>query len=179
MTQGDEPPPEEEIPILMKMSFLFITLIVGLVGGALLYGYTPVKGVVNKMIGSVDPYEQRQIQYRPSDPEISAAFARHLEGHTDEARTRISAVLTDKPNNAEALYYMGRIDLDQKKYDDALIRLKEASRLDPKLPDVAAHLAMAYLGLGQSRNAMDVLLRLSAAPSASPASPQSSPTPAG
>jgi protein phosphatase len=178
--QGDELPSEEEIPILMKMSFLFITLIIGVVSGALLYGYTPVKGVVNKLIGAIDPYEQRQIPYRPSDPEISAAFARHLEGHSDEARTRIGAVLTAKPDNAEALYYLGRIDLDQKKYDEALTRLKEASRLDAKLPDVWAHLAAAYLGLGQSRNAMDVLLRVSATPSISPAaSPQVSPTPAG
>jgi protein phosphatase len=178
--QGDEPPSEEEIPLLMKMSFLFITLIIGLVGGALLYGYTPVKGVVNKLIGNADAYDKRQIPYRPSDPEISAAFARHLEGHSDEARTRIGAVLSAKPDNAEALYYLGRIDLDQKKYDDALTRLKEASRLDAKLPDVWAHLAAAYLGLGQSRNAMDVLLRVSAAPATSPAaSPQGSPTPAG
>lgn len=178
--QGDETPPEEEIPILMKMSFLFITLIIGLVSGALLYEYTPVKGIVNRMIGNADPYDKRQLQYRPSDPEISAAFARHLEGRSDEARTRISAVLTAKPDNAEALYYLGRIDLDQKKYDDALTRLKEAARLDPNLPDVLAHLATAYLGLGQSRNAMDVLMRISATPSSSPtASPQASPTPAG
>ena len=164
----------------MKLSFLFITLIVGLVGGALLYGYTPVKGIINKLIGNIDPYEKRQIPYRPSDPEISAAFARHLEGRSDEARTRIGVLLTANPANAEALYYLGRIDLDQKKYDEALTRLKEASRIDPKLPDVWAHLAAAYLGLGQSRNAMDVLLRLSGAPSTSPSpSPQISPTPAG
>jgi predicted Zn-dependent protease len=155
-------------------------LIIGLVSGALLYEYTPVKGIVNRMIGNADPYQRRLIQYRPSDPEISAAYARHLEGRSDEARTRISAVLTAKPDNAEALYYLGRIDLDQKKYDDALTRLKEAARLDPNLPDVLAHLATAYLGLGQSRNAMDVLMRISATPSISPtASPQASPTPAG
>jgi PPM family protein phosphatase len=178
--QGDEPPPEEEIPILMKMSFLFITLIIGLVSGALLYGYPPVKGVVNKLIGNIDPYEKRQIANRPRDPEINAAFARHLEGRSDEARTQISNVLTANPANAEALYYLGRIDLDQKKYDDAVTRLKEASRLDPNLPDVWAHLATAYLALGQSRNAMDVLLRISAPPSSSPtANPQASPTPAG
>jgi PPM family protein phosphatase len=178
--QGDEPTPEEEIPLLMKMSFLFITLIIGLVSGALLYGYTPVKGAVDKLIGKIDPYEARQIPYRPRDPEISAAFARHLEGRSDEGRTQISSVLTANPANAEALYYLGRIDLDQKKYDDAVTRLKEASRLDPNLPDVWAHLAIAYLALGQSRNAMDVLSRISPSPSSSPAaSPQSSPTPAG
>jgi len=44
--QGDESPLEEEMPILMKMSLLLITLIIGVLGGALLYGYTPLKGLV-------------------------------------------------------------------------------------------------------------------------------------
>jgi len=52
--------------------------------------------------------------------------------------------------------------------------------LDAKLPDVWAYMATAYLGLGQSRNAMDALLRLSAPATSAPgANPQSSPTPAG
>jgi cytochrome c-type biogenesis protein CcmH/NrfG len=89
-------------------------------------------------------------------------------------------VLTANPSNAEALYYLGRIDLDQKKYDDAVIHLKEAAKLDPKLPDVWAHIATAYLESGQSRNALDALRSLSAPPPSAPgASPQSSPTPAG
>ncbi|HEV2668311.1 MAG TPA: tetratricopeptide repeat protein, partial [Blastocatellia bacterium] len=160
------------------MSLLFITLVIGVVSGALLYGYTPLKGIVDKWIpGNID--DQRQMSYRFKDPEVSSAFALHLEGRSDDARARINTALTANPANAEALYYMGRIDLDQKKYDDAANRLKEAAKLDAKLPDVWAHLATAYLGLGQSRNAMDALLRLSAPPSAPGASPRSSPTPAG
>jgi len=178
MIQGDEPPPEEEMSKLMKMSLLFITLIIGVVSGVLLYGYPPVKGVVNNWWDKIDPYEERRIQYRFKDPETSSAFALHLEGRSDEARTRINTALTANPANAEALYYLGRLDLDQKKYDEAVTHLKEAARLEAKLPDVLAYLATAYLGSGQSRNAMDVLLRLSASPAPS-ASPHSSPTPAG
>ncbi|HEU0177085.1 MAG TPA: protein phosphatase 2C domain-containing protein [Blastocatellia bacterium] len=180
MMQGDEPPLEEEMSKLMKMSLLFITLIIGVVSGALLYGYTPLKGIVNNLMGKIDPYEERRIQYRFKDPESSSAFALHLEGRSDEARARINAALAANSSNAEALYYLGRIDLDQKKYDDAVTHLKEAAKQDAKLPDVWAHLATAYLGLGQSRNAMDALLRLSATPSTAPsASPKASPTPAG
>jgi predicted Zn-dependent protease len=147
--------------------------------GVFLYGYTPLKGIISNWLG-IDPYEKRGIQYRPTNPEINSAFARHLEGVTEEARTRIGAVLTANPNNAEALYYLGRIDLDQKKYDEAASRLSQAAKLDPKLPNVQAHLAMAYLGMGQPRNALDALRNLDAQPSSSPtASPQSSPTPAG
>lgn len=164
--QVDETPPEEEMSKLMKMSLLFTTLIIGMVSGALLYGYPPVKETVNKLIGKA--YGERQTQYRFNDPEIGSAFALHLEGRSDEARTRINAALTANPTNAEALYYLGRIDLDQKKYDEATTRLKEAAKLDAKLPDVLAHLAAAYLGSGQTRNAMDVLQRLSAPSSSAP-----------
>jgi len=180
-TQGDETPLEGEMSKFMKMSLLFITLIIGVVSGAILYGFTPVKGVVDKWIpGSIASYERGQIQYRFKDPEVSSAFARHLEGRSDEARTRINEALTKNPANAEAHYCLGRVDLDQKKYDDAVAHLKEAAKLDGKLPDVWAYMATAYLGLGQQRNAMDALLRLSAPATSAPgANPQSSPTPAG
>jgi serine/threonine protein phosphatase PrpC/tetratricopeptide (TPR) repeat protein len=179
-TQGDETPPEGELSIFMKMSLLFIALIIGVVSGAILYGYTPLKTYIDKVMGNIAPYEPGQIQYRFKDAEVRSAFARHLEGRSDEARSRINAALTANPTNAEALYCLGRVDLDQKKYDDAVARLKESAKLDAKLPDVWAYVATAYLGLGQSRNAMDALLRLSASPTSAPsASPQSSPTPAG
>jgi protein phosphatase len=180
-TQGDETPLEGEMSIFMKMSWLFITLIIGVVGGAILYGYTPLPKILDKWIpSSIAPFDGGQIQYRFKDAEVRSAFARHLEGRSDEARTRINAALTANPANAEALYCLGRVDLDQKKYDDAVTHLKEAAKLDAKLPDVWAYMATAYLGLGQSRNAMDALQRISEQPPGAPgASPQSSPTPAG
>src|SRR5262245_24282706 len=162
--------------ILMKMILLFITLVIGVVIGFLLYGYTPLKGIVNNLTGNVDPYEKRRIQYRPTNAEINSAFARHLEGFSDEARARIGALLTANPSNDEALYYLGRIDLDQKKYDDAANRLNQAAKLNANLPDVWALLAAAYLGMRQPRNAEDALRNLLAAPSSSPgASPQVTP----
>ncbi len=164
----------------MKMSLLFITLVIGVVIGGLLYGYPPVKRVVNNLIGKIDPYEEKGIKYRPTNAEINSAYARHLEGFSDEARSRITAILTANPSNDEALYYLGRIDLDQKKFDDAANRLNQAAKLNSDLPDVWAHLAAAYLGLRQPRNAEDALRNLSAPPTSAPsASPQLSPTPAG
>ncbi|MGE0132110.1 MAG: tetratricopeptide repeat protein [Blastocatellales bacterium] len=175
--QGGEMLLKGEMSKFMKMSLLFIAMVFGAVIGVLLYAFTPLSGIVGNLIGNADPYEKRQIQYRPNDPEINAAFARHLEGHSDDARTRINAVLTANPANAEALYYLGRIDLDQKKFEDAVNHLNQAAKQDGKLPDVWAHLATAYLGLGQTRNALDALRNLST-PSSSGA-PQMSPTPAG
>src|SRR5262249_13567 len=154
--------------------------IIGVVSGALLYGYTPLKGIVDKWIpGSIAPYDRGQIQYRFKDPEVRSAFARHLEGRSDAAPNPINPPLPAKSANAEALYCLGRVDLDQKKYDDAVTHLKEAAKLEAKLPDVWAYMATAYLGLGQPRNAMDALQRISEQPPGAPgANPQSSPTPA-
>ncbi len=171
--QGDETPLKGEMSTLMKMSWLFITLIIGVVSGALLYRYTPLPELVNNWMGNTPNGRGKQ------DPEIISAFALHLEGRSEEARTRINIALAANPANAEALYYLGRIDLDQKKYDEAANRLKEAAKLDAKLPNVWAYLATAYLESGQSSNAKDALRRIFAPPPSGPgASPQSSPTPA-
>ena len=176
----DGEPLKQEMPILMKMSLLFFTLVVGVAIGVVLYIYSPLKGIVNNVIGNTDPYEKRRMQYRPTNAEISSAFARHLEGFSEEGRTRINAVLATNTSNAEALYYLGRIDLDQKKFEEAANHLSQAAKTNPDLPDVWAHLAAAYLGLGQTRNAQDALRNLSAPPSSEPnASPQLSPSPAG
>ncbi len=169
-------PLKKEMSKFMKFSTLLITFVAGAVTCLLLLLYSPLMGIVTNFMGKSDPYERRQISYRPKDPEINAAFARHLDGHSDEARTRINAVLTTNPASAEALYYLGRIDLDQKKFEEAASRLNQSAKLDPNLPDIWAHLAMAYLGLGQWRNAQDALRNLSA-PATSAA--QSSPTPVG
>jgi predicted Zn-dependent protease len=166
----------------MKLSLLLVTLALGVTIGVFL---DPVKRLVNEYAGRLDTFGQKNIPH-PSDPEINAAFARHLDGHTEEARSRLNTVLSANPANAEALYYMGRIDLDQKKYEDAANRLSQAAKLDDKLPNVWAFVASAFLGLGQSRNAMDALRNISAQPSTTPASAapspvgsKVSPTPAG
>jgi len=180
MIQGDETPLEGEMSKIMKMSLLFITLVIGLVSGALIYGFTPVKPFIDKWLGAIAPREDSRIQYRFKDPEVNSAFQLHVEGRSDEARTRINASLTANPSNAEALYYLGRVDLDQRKYDEAVTHFKEAAKLDAKLPDVWSYMAMAYLGLGQPRNAMDALQRISGQTHGAPGgNPQSSPTPAG
>jgi len=57
----------------------------------------------------------------PAIPRSAPRSRSNLAGRSNEARTQVNAVLTANPANAEALYYLGRIDLDQKKYDDAVI----------------------------------------------------------
>jgi serine/threonine protein phosphatase PrpC/TolA-binding protein len=155
-----------ELSKAMKMSLLIIALIAGVVIGVLFGGQ--LTAMVYRLIGIADPYETRHIAYRPKDPEINAAFARHLDGRSDDARSRINAALTANPNNAEAHFFLGRIELDQKRYEEAETHLSQAAKLDATLPDVRIHLALAYLGLGQASNAKDALQRIIASPSPSP-----------
>jgi tetratricopeptide (TPR) repeat protein len=170
-----------EMSKVMKMSLLITASIAGLIVGVLFGG--PLTETVYKLIGKSDPYEQGRITYRPQDAEINAAFARHLEGRSDEAVARIDKVLTANPNNAEARFFLGRIELDQKRYESAVGHLREAAKLDANLPNVWVHLAQAYLGLGQTRNAMDALQHVIAPAAAEPApsthAPATSPTPVG
>ncbi len=168
-----------EMSKVMKMSLLITALFTGLIIGVLFGGQLMEQ--VNRLIGRADPYDTKRVAYRPADPEINAAFARHLDGFSDEARTRINAVLTANPTSAEANFFLGRIDLDQKKYEDAVTHLSQAAKLDPNLPDVWVHLALAYLGLGQTRNATDALQRVIAPSTPTPNTdpPQAGPSPAG
>jgi predicted Zn-dependent protease len=82
---------------------------------------------------------------------------RYLEGGTEEARQRLDGILAVTPTNAEASFYLGLIDYDEEKFEEAVNRIHFAARLDPSLPDIRVWLAMAYLSTGQLRTARDLL----------------------
>jgi predicted Zn-dependent protease len=106
---------------------------------------------------------------------VRSAYARFLEGHPAEARQRLTRLLLDNTENAEAAFYLGRIDYAEGKFDDSIVRLSQAMKLEPNLPEIRIHLAMAYLSVGQQRNAKDVLQQMVAPPFPPP--PSASPSP--
>jgi protein phosphatase len=185
-------PQKEEMSRAMKMSLLGAALLAGIVLGVMLSG--PVSRNFSRYLGSGDPYVTRGNIRRPSDPDVAAAFALHLASRATEARRQLDDLLVANPKNAEAHLFLGRIDYDQKQYQDAITHLSEAARIDPNLLDVWEHLALAYMATGQNRNAVDSIqraIRASAsaaaaseggAPSPTPAAPateEASPTPVG
>ena len=171
-------PKKEEMSRAMKMSLLATALLAGIIIGVLLAG--PAARIFNTLTGS--PYKSRNIKQAPSDPDIAAAFALHLEGRTNEAREALKKILSTNPMSAEAHFYLGRINADEKKYTEAVDHLSQATRLDPTMSDAWSNLAFVYLATGQKSNAMDCLQRAirldsgSAKPDAS-ASPAGAPTP--
>jgi serine/threonine protein phosphatase PrpC len=169
-------PQKDEMSRVMKMSLLGAALAVGIAVG--LFLYSPLMRWFGPYLSGSDPYATRGNIRRPDDPDVAAAFALHLGGRTPEARKQLNEILVADPKNPEALLFLGRVDYDQKLYQDAVSRLSEASRIAPSLQDVWEHLALAYLALGQNRNAIDSLQRAIKL-SATAASPEPSPTPAG
>lgn len=179
-------PKKGELSKAMKWSLLAVALIVGVLIGSL-FG-KPITDRLDRLFGNRAIYDKAGIERPPGDPEVNAAYARHLEGKSDEARDRLNKVLTNNPNHAEANFYLGLIDYDQTRFDESINHLSQAAKLDPSLPNVQIRLAMAYLSIGQMRNARDVLQNVvkpagqvapgaAASPAVSPAA-AGSPTPA-
>ena len=165
-------PEKVELSSFMKWSLLILTTIAGLMIGTFLG--RPVIEKFGSLFGARDIFNRAGVEKPPADPEVNAAYARYLEGQTIESRERLVKVLSDNPNNAEANFYLGRIDYAQGRYDEAISHLSQALKLDPNLHDIRIHLAMAYLSVGQQRNARDVLQQV-VAPGSTPA-PLPSPT---
>ena len=171
---GGGPPENGELSRAMKWSLLFIALLMGIVLGS--FVGRPIADLYYKYFGDGRVYQRNGISRPPADPEVSSAYARFLEGRRDEARQRLNRIIGGDAGHAEAAFYLGRIDYAEGKFDDAINRLTTAMRLDPTLPEIRIHLAMAYLSVGQQRNAKDVLQQLVAPPFPPPGS---SPTPGG
>jgi serine/threonine protein phosphatase PrpC/cytochrome c-type biogenesis protein CcmH/NrfG len=174
-------PEKAEWSKFMKISTLITMLVAGIVIGTILAG--PVGRGLDGLFGDGKILSRAGVKYPPADPEVSSAYARFFEGQTEEARRRLNKVLSEHPNNAEAYFYLGRIDYAENKLDEAISNMSQALKLDPNLPDIRVHLAMAYLAIGQGRNARDILQQVieparEASPTPSPSSATVSSTPA-
>jgi protein phosphatase len=155
----DGPGPKKgELSTAMKLRLIVFGLVVGVVVGAL-FG-KPIVDIVKKYLGIRNAYEERGgIARPPEDAEVSAAYARFLEGYPSEGRQRLKDIINNAPKqeHAEASFYLGRIDYAEGKYDEAIDHFSQAMRIAPNRSDFRVHLAMTYLQMAQLRNAKDVL----------------------
>jgi len=65
----------------------------------------------------------------------------------DEARKEFEAVRRETGDHPNVLYYLGRIDLEDRKFDSAIKNLGDAAR-NPPFPDTAYYLGFAYFKSG-------------------------------
>ncbi len=179
----DEAGQKVEMSKFMRMSVLIVTLLAGFILGGLFGG--PLQRVVNRQGGPLAEDQPRVLRYSPRDAGVASAFALLNEGRIEDARQQLNQILARDVNNYEAHYCFGRLNFVEKKYEDAINHFKLAATNNPDLDEGWVFIAMAYLQIGQARNASDSLQKLmtpNAPPSqATPAtaSPKPSATPAG
>jgi tetratricopeptide (TPR) repeat protein len=81
---------------------------------------------------------------RAQFPLAVALFEMHKP---DEARREFEAVVRVTGEHPNVLYYLGRLDLNERKFDSAIRNLSKAST-KPPFPDTAYYLGFAYLKQG-------------------------------
>ncbi len=86
---------------------------------------------------------------------LAMAFVRL--GRHDDARTELNQLAAREPNKAIYPYWLGRIDYDQRRYDAAVVHLKQAIELDPKSARAWDSLGLAYDMQGHSDDALQAL----------------------
>ncbi len=175
--------PKQEMSKLMSRSILIVTLLTGFVLGGLFGG--PLSRVLNNGAPGFGENQPRVLRYSPSNPDVADAYGQMLAGRNDEARRRLNDLLVANQNNAEAQYCLGRLNFQEKRFEEAVNHFKKAAELNQELDEAWVFIAAAYLNIGQARNASDSLQKLitpTASPSSSPsanASPASTTKPAG
>src|SRR5205823_7544880 len=88
----------------------------------------------------IDP----KLTLRARFPLAVALFELHK---SDEARHEFETVRSEVGTHPNILYYLGRLDLDDRKFDSAIQNLKQAV-IKPPFPDTAYYLGFAYFKAG-------------------------------
>ncbi|MGH9800613.1 MAG: protein phosphatase 2C domain-containing protein, partial [Blastocatellia bacterium] len=167
---ADEAGQKVEMSKFMRMSVLIVTLLSGFILGGLFGG--PLQRVVNRAGGPLAEEPPRILRFTPRDAGVASAFVLLNEGRLEDSRQALNQILARDANNAEAHYCFGRLNFVEKKYEDAINHFKLAATNNQDLDEGWIFIALAYLEIGQARNASDSLRKLMT-PSASsaPASP--------
>lgn len=172
-----------EMSKFMRMSVLIVTLLAGFILGGLFGG--PLQQLVSRPGSPLAEEQPRILRWSPRDAGVASAFALLNDGRIEEARSQLNDILARDPNNAEAHFCFGRLYFTEKKFEEAINHFKLAAGNNQDLDEGWVFIAMAYLQIGQARNAADSLQKLitpNAPPSpatSSNAPPKPSATPAG
>jgi len=75
-------------------------------------------------------------------------------GDLQKAETALEDSLRIDPEHLKSLVNLSRVLLDQRRFDDALVRLTEAGKIDPNSADVQRLLGRTYSGQGKTDDAI-------------------------
>jgi tetratricopeptide (TPR) repeat protein len=74
-----------------------------------------------------------------------------------EARGALDQALAERPSYSPALIALGKLDLQERLWSDAIARLEAARQLEPRNPTVYSYLAQAYRLSGDEQRAQQIL----------------------
>lgn len=87
--------------------------------------------------------------------DFDAAVTAFRAGRLDSAAAGFERVLEDRPENVDALLYLGRIHRREGRYGESAASLREAVRVAPADPDIRRELGHLFMELGQPRSAIE------------------------
>jgi predicted Zn-dependent protease len=99
------------------------------------------------------------IQSRPKDAYLLSrlALTYRLLGDTEHARSYALSALALDPAQTSALETLAQLDMNERNYSDALVRLKRLSALLPEDPRIRVDLGITYGQLGHPAQAVQYL----------------------
>jgi tetratricopeptide (TPR) repeat protein len=104
--------------------------------------------------------EAIRIDPRMEDAYRNLGFLEWTEHRLDSARGELERAVALSPDDAFAHYYLGRVQLDARHYEQAFLELKRSGVEWPSDPEFLIAAATGYLSLGQHDEARKTLLRL-------------------
>ncbi|HYP27213.1 MAG TPA: protein phosphatase 2C domain-containing protein [Blastocatellia bacterium] len=130
---------------------MYVLLVLLLVSGAFYAG-----------LRASDFLENRASEAAPSGElsrTLDAGREAFMRGDYAGARLQLNAVVERDPQNAEANYWLGRVQLGQREYAGAAQRFEQAAKLKPTMSDAYAQAAAAYEAAGERAKAVQMLQR--------------------
>ena len=104
--------------------------------------------------------EAIRLDPRMEDAYRNLGFLEWTEHRLDSAREALERAVELSPDDAFAHYYLGRVQLDAQRYEQAFLELKRSGVEWPSDPEFLIAAATGYLSLGQHDEARKTLLRL-------------------
>ncbi len=107
-----------------------------------------------KMAPAVTAFRQAAAMAPLTEPDtFTLAMALVKLGHDAEARAALVKLSDKRPDNAIYIYWLGRLDYDQRRYEEAVAKFEKATKLDPQSARAWDSLGLAFDMQGQSEQA--------------------------
>ncbi|MBV8807053.1 MAG: tetratricopeptide repeat protein [Acidobacteriaceae bacterium] len=116
--------------------------------------------VEGKMAPAATAFRQASAIAPLTDPDtFTLAMALVKLGDDAEARAALTKLSERRPDNAIYIYWLGRLDYDQRRYQEAVAKLERATKLDPQSTRAWDSLGLAFDMQGQADQARTTFQR--------------------